>query len=279
MRSPKSQAGGKLALLALIAAVLPWKSAGAQPDQAAQTFRTARATALQGGFAAAATAFTTAAAQAKATRDQAVEVAAMRGLADLQELQRPCTDSAQATLRAALRVVSPGDRSAPDALVRLLASRGDVDAARQILVETYADVPAVGRSITTESMRFLQGQAAVQFAGGQESAALSTLGMALTVAARLRDGDARDSVASPTGEVDRVNAWLLFDLAMLRLHAKSPSIRQPATAKAILDRLVAAPASTLDGGEEEAYPITRIGDRLFLQAHAKGQSLSKRTGC
>ncbi|MES2523076.1 MAG: hypothetical protein V4617_10285 [Gemmatimonadota bacterium] len=269
----------RLAVVAAMLLALPQAPLDAQPEPATRSFRAARALALQGQPEQAVAGFQRAAVEAKASGDAAVEVAARRGVADLLAMRRPCTDSAELTLREALRAADTGDRSASDALVRLLAARGNVTAARQILVAAYSDVPSVGRSVTSESVRFLQGQATLQFAGGQESAALSTLGDALGIAARLHEGDTRDSVPHPSGAVDRINAWVLFDLAMLRLNAKSPSIRQARTAATILDRLVSAPADVLDGGDSEAYPVTRLDDRLLLQAHARGAMPAARSGC
>jgi hypothetical protein len=244
-----------------------------------RSFRAARALALSASLDSATSAFRRSAADAIAEGERNVAVASLRGAADLLALRYPCADSADVVLRDAMRIADTGDRTAADALVRLLAARGNASGARQTLVDAYAGVPALGRSITKESMRFLQGQAAIQVASTQESGALATLNQALGIAARLHAGDVSDSVARTSSAVDPVNAWLLFDLGMLRLQAKSPTIRQLRVGTALLDSLANTPASVLDGGADEAFPTTRIGDRLLLRAHASGTPPGPRHTC
>jgi hypothetical protein len=209
--------------------------------------------------------FLKAAKEAAAKDDKPIQVAALRGAADLLSLKRPCTDSAERVLRTAVQVAEPGDRSAADALVRLLAAQGKSKDAMSTLVAAYSDVPSLGKAITRESMQFLQGQAAVEFAGGHEAAALAALNQALVIAARLKQGDTSDSVAKPTGAVDEVNAWVMYDLAMLRMNAKSASVRGTATGTAILRQLLAS-QQLLDGSDDTPHPITRLLDRITLGA-------------
>lgn len=251
----------------------------AQDDPALAAFRAARGLAMAGQADAAVAAFTRTADLAKTGDDKAIETAALRGAAELLALTRPCTDSAEAMLRRAISVANSGDRSAADALVRLLASRGNVAGARQALVAAYSDVPSLGRAITKESVRYLQGQAAVELASGHEAAALSALSQALAIAARLHVGDVSDTVAKPTGAVDETNGWVMFDLGMLRLTAKSPSVRQPKAGASILDLVSAASALMLDGGEYEPYPILRLGDRLMLQSRRAGSTTVPPRAC
>jgi hypothetical protein len=274
MMSATRRFAGTLLLLCITAA-----PGLAQDDPAVAGVRAARGLAMQGQTEAAITAFGRAAEQARSSDDKAMYVAALRGAAELLALTRPCTDSAERTLRLAMSVADPGDRSAADALVRLLASRGNVAGARQTLVAAYSNVASLGRAITKESVRYLQGQAAVELAGGHEAAALSALSQALSIAARLHAGDVSDTVAKPTGVVDETNSWVMFDLGVLRLTATSPSVRQLKAGASILDLVSAASPLMLDGGEDEAYPILRLPDRLMLQSRAKGSTTVPRRGC
>ena len=243
----------------------------ASPDAAAvRTYRSARSMALQGQRDEALAGFLRAADEAKRGDDKAIMIASMRGAADLMAMQRPCTERAETTLRAAVAAADPGDRSAADALVRLLASRGNANGARTVLVAAYSDVPSLGRAITKESMRYLQGLAAVEFAGGHESATLGALQQSLAIAARLHHGDVGDTIARPSGVVDAVNAWVLYDIAQLRLTAKSAAVRNLRMGASIMDLLLATPTALLDGGDDESYPVTRIGDRLAILGHARG---------
>jgi tetratricopeptide (TPR) repeat protein len=266
-------------LLAGVLVLVSGRAASAQNDVGLRSFRAARALALRGQTDEAIATFTRAAQEARASDDKAIHIASLRGLADLLSTKRPCTDSAERVLRTALAASETGDRSSADALVRLLASRGKGAEAQRVLVAAYSDVPSLGRAITKESMRYLQGQAAVELAEGHEAAALSALNQALAIAARLHRGDVSDTVAKPSGAVDDVNAWVMFDLAMLRLRARSPSIRQPKTGASILDMLLEAPAGVLDGSDDEPYPVTRLADRLLLQAHVKGSTTVPAQGC
>ncbi|MEO7521118.1 MAG: hypothetical protein ABIW79_04825, partial [Gemmatimonas sp.] len=72
-------------------------------------------------------------------------------------------------------------------------------------------------------------------------------------------------VAKPTGSVDDVNAWVVYDLGMLRMNAKSASIKQTAAGTAMLRHLLAN-AKLLDGSDDEPHPITRLLDRIALLA-------------
>ncbi len=269
-----------IAICFLLAGLTAPSTVWAQPDAALNAFHSARDRAVVGDNEAALQAFLLAANAAEKLDDVAVEVAALRGAADMLAMRRPCTDSAQIILQKARAAAGPDDRSASDALVRLLASRGSADAARSALVSAYSDIPNLGRAITKESMRYLQGLAAVELAGGHEAAALSNLQQSLVIAARLRQGGVGDSIAQPTGAVNELNVWVMYDLAQLRLAAKSPSIRNRKLGQSIMDMLAAAPTPVLDGGSDEPYPVTRIADRRVLSKHVQGSaSVATTAGC
>ncbi len=70
-----------------------------------------------------------------------------------------------------------------------------------MLVKAYGDVPSVSSGVTRESVTFLQAMAAVELAGGQESAAMATLNSALAIAVRLHDGDVKDRSTHAVGEI------------------------------------------------------------------------------
>lgn len=211
-------------------------------------------------------AFSRAGQTATATGDQALAIAAARGRADVWVVFRGCADSGVRILREAQQSAPPGDRSAADALVRLLASYGDLPGARAVLVAAYSDVDGVGRTITRESIAFLRGRAANERAGGHESAALSTYNEALAIAMRLHEGDARDTAnVHAVGEVTTENAWVLFDLAQLRATAKSPSIRSIRESQRLMRMLLSA-WSVVDDPATMRFPTVRLEDRLILRA-------------
>lgn len=255
---------------ALLVAALGASGAGAGPLEAQRAtdavalWRQARAMAARGQLDSAQRALDGAATAARAAGDRATEQATMRGRADLWQL-RGCADSAIRILRDAVAAAAPGDRASADALVRLLAGRAAVAEARTVLVQSYRDVPSVGRTITGESVRFLQGMAAVELAGGQESAALSTLNSALAVAVRLHEGDVKDRTEHAAGEVTAENAWLLFDLAQLRRSAKSPGIRSPREQARLMGLLTDA-WPPLEALPDDGPPVTRLADRLTMAA-------------
>lgn len=250
----------------------------AQGDPMWRAFRAARSLALGGQVAAAKLAFAASATEARSQGEKAVLTASLRAAADLFSLDRPCTDVPERTLREAVAAADVGDRTAADALVRLLASRGNTAGARTVLLDAYGNVPALGRAITRESLHYLQGQAAIESAEGHESAALSALNQALAIAARLRAGDVSDTVARPSGSVDAENAWVLFDLAQLRLHARSADIRVPKSGMSIMSLLASAAPRLLEGGDEAPYPLTRLADRLAILAHARS-SITRPPAC
>ncbi len=242
-----------------MAGVLP-----AQSSDAVVRWRAGRDLALRGQVDSALRTLEQAGAGARTAGDLATEHATRRGRADLWML-RGCVDSASRILREAVTAAVPGDRSSADAFVRLLASQQAVAEARTVLVKAYGDVPSVGRSITRESVTFLQGMAAVELAGGQESAAMATLTSALAIAVRLHDGNMTARREHAVGDLTVENGWLLFDLAQLRRTAKSTGIHSPREHARIMDNLVKG-WPTLDVRPDDGVPITRFADRLAMRA-------------
>jgi hypothetical protein len=253
-----------LLAVAVLVATASARDLVAQASDAVMLWRAGRAVALTGQVDSALRTLEQASAAARTAGDYATEQATRRGRADLWML-RGCADSATRLLREAVAAASPGDRSSADALVRLLASRKAVAEARTVLVKAYGDVPSVGSNITRESVAFLQGMATVELAGGQESAAMATLNSALAIAVRLHEGDVKDHSTHAVGEITHENAWVVFDLAQLRLTAKSPGIRSPREHARIMSNLVTA-WPTLDALPDDGFPITRFADRLVMRA-------------
>ena len=249
---------------AVMASATATRELVAQPGEAVALWRAGRALALRGQVDSSLRVLEQARTTARAAGDVATEQAAIRGRADLWMLHG-CADSATRILREAVTSAPPGDRSSADALVRLLASRKSVAEARSALVKAYSDVPSVGSNITRESITFLQGMASVELAGGQESAALSTLNSALAIAVRLHEGDVKERSEHAVGEITDENAWLMFDLAELRRTAKSTAIRSPREHARIMGNLVKA-WPTLDVLPDDGFPITRFADRLTMKA-------------
>ena len=242
-----------------MAGVLP-----AQSSDAVVRWRAGRDLALRGQVDSALRTLEQAGAGARTAGDLATEHATRRGRADLWML-RGCVDSASRILREAVTAAVPGDRSSADAFVRLLASQQAVAEARTVLVKAYGDVPSVGRSITRASGTILQGMAAVELAGGQESAAMATLTAALAIAVRLHDGNMTARREHAVGDLTVENGWLLFDLAQLRRTAKSTGIHSPREHARIMDNLVKG-WPTLDVRPDDGVPITRFADRLAMRA-------------
>ena len=237
----------------------------AQDDPGHVAWREGRRLAVDGQPDSALAAFVRAATAARATGDRAIATAAARGIADVQLVYRGCADSAQSVLTAAVADAAPGDRSAADALVRLLASRGDLTRARATLVKAYDDIPSVGRQITRESVTFLQGMAALERFGGHESAALSTLNSALQIAVRMHEGDAQDSIPHAVGPVSAEDMWVMYDLAQLRLRAKSPAVASAREAERIYGLLIDA-WPTVAERELTPFPVSRLQERLDIRA-------------
>jgi len=258
----------RLFAIALIAAAqLPMATTGLAQDATARAaWQEGRRLALDGQPDSALVLYTRAVATARSTGDRAIGSAAQRGLADIQLVYRGCVDDARKILIEAVADASEGDRSAADALVRLLAAHGDVAGARSTLVKAYADIPSIGRKITRESVNFLLGMAIIERFSGHESAALSTLNSALQIAVRMHEGDVKDNSDHAVGTITAENVWVMFDLAQLRLHAKSPGIASARDGARIMDLLAEAWPTVSDHGQAE-LPVSRLGDRLLIKAH------------
>lgn len=256
-----------LLTFAALGLALPLRSAVAQDDVARNAWQDGRRLAIEGKPDSAMMAYSRSAAAAGASGDRATASAVARGQADLFLVYRGCADSAIRLLNDALRSSAPGDRSVADALVRVLAARGEVGRAREVLVNAYADVPNVGRNITRESITFLQGMSQLDRAAGRESAAMTSLNSALQIAVRMHVGDEQDSVTHAVGEVTSENAWILYDVAQLRLHARSPGIASPRDGTRMLDQLVDAWPTVADR-VPTPFPVSRLAERLELKARA-----------
>jgi hypothetical protein len=226
----------------------------------------ARASAVAGRADSALAQYAFALEKAKAAGDARMVAAALRGAAQVHAVHVGCGDSALVLFRQSVAASEPGDRQSADALVRYLATRGDLAAAQALLNETYANIEGLGRAITRESMTWYQGTAAIQRASKKESAALASLTNALSIAARLKAGDVSDTVAKPTGEVDPINYWIVYDMAQLRLHAKAAGVANVATGRKLMDALVNAGIG-LDEKDELVVPVARLFDTLVLRAH------------
>ncbi len=274
---PRPGAGGRRArpqrLAVAVALALPLalplaaRSAAAQPDGATLAYLSARAFALQGNADSALAAFRRAERLAAESGDLPLVTAAAIGRAEVMAVYRGCTDSAVTWLREAAAAQPTGVRTASDALVRLLLSRGQVDAARETLTRAYADVEGLGRAIKHETVHYLQGLAGVQRAAGQERAALATLEEALAIAERLHTGDVSDSTPRVPAGVHGDNFWLLYDLAQLRLHARSAAVRQAREGERIMTDLVRA-GDDADRDVHGRFTESRLLERLVLKAHA-----------
>lgn len=201
----------------------------------------------------------------RASGDRALAQAATRGTAALWEL-RGCADSAERVLRGAVAEAPPGERGSADALVRLLAQTGRPAEARAVLVRAYGMVDGVGRTVTRESIGFLQGLAAVDRADGHEASALASLQSALALAERLEHGDVTDMPPASTLAATPLTAWVLLDVAILRQEARSPGVASPREAARLLAALAAAPG-VLDG-DPEGQLVARLGDRRLVQEAA-----------
>jgi len=240
----------------------------AQDDEelARRAWQSARHQALEGHADSALALFAIARQRAQTAGDLRMVSAALTGAAQVHAVYIGCADSTLTLFRRAVAVAEPGDRQAADALVRFLAAQGDVSGAQQLLNEAYASVEGLGRAITRESLNWYQGMAAIQRASGKEAAALASLNSALAVAARLKAGDVSDTVAKPTGDVDQINYWIMYDVAQLRLNAKAPGVRIPATGKKLMDAVVTAGIG-LDERDDIVVPVARLFDTLVLRAH------------
>jgi len=252
-----------------LAIASPLVAAGAQDETARTAWHEGRRLAIAGLADSALAQYAKAGRTAKTIGDQAIATAVERGIADVQLVYRGCVDSAQRILTDAAATAGPGDRSAADALVRLLAMRGNVALARTTLVKAYDDVPSVGRLIQRESITFLQGMAMIERFSSHEAAALSGLNSALQVAVRLHEGDAADAERHAVGVVTAENAWVMYDIAQLRLHAKSAGIASQRDGLRMMEQLVEAwPTVSETGNTAVRFPVSRLADRLELQAVA-----------
>ena len=132
---------------------------------------------------------------AEAVRDSSLFSAALRGAAEVQSVYFGCADSSFALLRRAHEASQTGDRLRDNCCC---AGRGqrELDEARAVHTAMYADLKGkVPRAITRESVGFLMGQAAIQRAAKQHSAARNA-SAGSTIADRLANGDVAETAAA-----------------------------------------------------------------------------------
>ena len=265
IRSRTAIVAQSIALL-LIAPSMISAQAGGEDEAARRAWTAARGLALAGRADSALAQYQRAAVNAERAGDSRMVAAALVGAAQVHAVHVGCNDSATVLFRQAVAKSEAGDRVAADAFVRYLATKGQTAEAQKVLNEAYASTEGLGRSITRESLNWYQGMAAIQRGSGQEAAALASLTSALNIAARLRAGDVSDTVAKPTGEVDPINYWVVYDVAQLRLNAKARAVANPATGKKLMDALVTAGIG-LDERDELVIPVARLFDTLTLRTH------------
>lgn len=251
----------RMALLALCLGVLvalPAASSAQQPLEPGElAWREGQALALRGEADSALAAYARALDLGRRDRDPGLASAARLGMAEVYDVWRRCADSAEVAYREAVRLAEPGDLSATDGFVRWLAAQRRTREAREMLQRTYAplDVPS---TIKRESIGFLLGEAAIQRAAGNHTAALSTLTRAREIADRLAIGDV-DS-ASANG-LNATNYWVLHDLASLRLDPRAGSARS-ASVGTTLRTEVDGSTSVSDTGGVPRFTAARLSDRV-----------------
>jgi tetratricopeptide (TPR) repeat protein len=234
----------------------PRALAAQTPEPGESDWQAGQAFALRGEADAALAAYGRALAIARTERDPGLASAARLGMAEVFAVWHRQRDSADVAYREAVQLAEPGDYAAADAYVRWLAQRGRTREARELLTRTYADVD-VPRAIKRESIWFLLGEAAIQRAGGNPAAALSTLTRAREIAERLGRGDVE---GAPVNGVSVASYWVLHDLAALRLDPQGGAARNATVGRALRDTTDAAAA--LDHGGVPRFTAARLADRV-----------------
>jgi tetratricopeptide (TPR) repeat protein len=195
--------------------------------------------------------------QGRTARDPGLASAARLGMAEVFAVLLKRADSADVAYQEAVQMAEPGDFNAIDAYVRWLSSQKRVSDARALHRRAYdgIDVP---RAIKRESVSYLLGEAAMQVAAGNASAALSTLTNARDIANRLASGDGSVPIAEGA---NAYNYWVLHDLAVLRMDSKVESVRNTAdgtTLRAMID----TPAAIELAAGEQRFAVARLADRI-----------------
>ncbi len=202
---------------------------------------------------------------ARASRDPGLASAARLGMADVFDVWQRCADSADVAYREATQLAEPGDFAALDAYVRWLSAQGRVDDARAWHRRSYAGLN-VPQAIKRETVSYLLGEAAMQRASGNNSAALSTLINARDIANRLATGDGAVPLAD---SVHQYSYWVLHDLAELRLDPKAGSARSTAQGLA-LRAMIEGAAERVETEREQRFKAARLRDRVAQARRACG---------
>lgn len=251
-----------LALVALcVSPVVPAPSAlrAQQPslEPGEQEWADGQALAMRGEADSALAAYTRALDMARRDRDPGLASAARLGMAEVYDVWRRCTDSAEVAYREAVRLAEPGDFLATDGFVRWLASQRRTREALELLQRSYAsiDVPS---TIKRESIAYLLGEASIQRAASNHAAALSTLTRAREIADRLAVGDVES--ASANG-VNATNYWVLHDLASLRLDPRAGGARNTSVGDALRTD-VDSTSGVSDTGGVPRFTTARLADRV-----------------
>jgi len=229
-----------------------------QPLEPGETaWREGQALALRGEADSALSAYARALDLGRRDRDPGLASAARLGMAEVYDVWRRCADSAEVAYREAVRLAEPGDLSATDGFVRWLAAQRRTREARELLQRSYAPID-VPRTIKRESIAYLLGDASIQRAAGNHSAALSALTRAREIADRLAVGDV-DS-ASANG-LNATNYWVLHDLASLRLDPRAGAARSTSVGNALRAE-VDGSTSVSDTGGVPRFTAARLSDRV-----------------
>lgn len=202
---------------------------------------------------------------ARSSRDPGLASAARLGMAQVFDVWRQCADSADVAYREATQLAEPGDFNAVDGYVRWLSRQGRVSEARALHRRAYEGID-VPRAIKRETIGYLLGEAAMQRASGNMSAALSTLTNARDVANRLASGDGAMPI---TDSVNPYSYWVLHDLAELRLDSNAGAARN-ASAGAALRAMIEGAGASVDARREQRFPPARLRDRVAEARRACG---------
>ncbi len=214
-------------------------------------------------------AYTRALAQGRTARDPGLASAARLGMAEVFAVLLKRADSADVAYQEAVQMAEPGDLNAVDGYVRWLARQNRVSDARALHKRAYdgLDVP---RTIKRESVSYLLGEAAMQVAAGNASAALSTLTNARDIANRLASGDGSVPIAEGA---NAYNYWVLHDLAALRMDSKVASVRNTSDGAALRALIDTRAAIEMSAGEQR-FSVARLADRM-----AQARRMCSGTAC
>ncbi len=247
-----------LVALALTVACAPVAASAQSRDAGEADWARGQQLALSGAADPSLAAYQRALEQGRTLRDAGLASAARLGMAEVFAVLLNSTDSADVAYREAMQMAEPGDLTAVDGYVRWLSQQNRVSEARALHRRAYEGIPDVPRAIKRESVSYLLGEAAMQRAAGNFSAALSTLTNARDIANRLASGDG--SVSIPDG-ANAYNYWVLYDLAELQMDSKAGSVRNAADGAASRAMIDTPAAIALSVGEQR-FAVARLADRM-----------------